>query len=98
MLVKSRSHHSLLPFIGSLSKAGFGTAPSSDLEMVGKHVNHLQLAHVKLSNEFHHEVELLASFMSTTNDRLTNAIAGIKTNHDLIETLRNKVSQTAHEI
>lgn len=96
--VSSRSRRSLLPFIGSLSKTLFGTATSGDLELVAHHVNKLQRAHIKLSNEFHHEVQLLSSFMSTTDDRITNAVAGIHVNHEMIESLSTQMEHNTHNI
>lgn len=96
--VRSRSRRSLLPFIGSLSKTLFGTATSGDLELVARHVNRLQKAHIRLSNEFHHESQLLASFMSTTNDRLNNAVSGIHVNHEMIESLRTQMEKTTRNI
>lgn len=96
--VRSRSRRSLLPFIGDLSKTLFGTATSSDLELVARRVNNLQRAHIKLSNEFHHEAQLLASFMATTNDRLSNAVAGIRVNHKMIESLSSQMEKTTENL
>lgn len=88
----SRSRRSLLPFYRRHSKGLFGTATSADLKNVARHVNSIQRAQINLSNKFTHQVELMSSFMSTTNNRLNNAISGIETNTNMINALRQEMA------
>lgn len=51
-----------------------------------------------LNNKFTHQARLLSSFMSTSNERLNNAIAGIQDNNKLKHTLKTEFNTNSEII
>ncbi|XP_071092604.1 uncharacterized protein [Haliotis cracherodii] len=79
-----RSKRALLGFIGPLSKSLFGTATTNDVNILAKHINALT-KHASLIGNALTEHELkLTSIMANEDTRFSNALKGIKINHEAI--------------
>ncbi|XP_048259087.1 uncharacterized protein LOC125384301 [Haliotis rufescens] len=80
-----RSKLALLGFIGHLSKSLFGTATSDDVNILAKHINALTKHESIIGNALTEHQHKLTSFMASVDTRFTNALSGIKLNHEEIK-------------
>ncbi|XP_069123363.1 LOW QUALITY PROTEIN: uncharacterized protein [Argopecten irradians] len=89
-----RNKRGLFDFIGEISKSLFGTATSSDVSNLKRHMQILNRNNVKLAKAMADEAHQLTSFISTVNDRFDNVMNAIKTNHDQTITLSNQFARS----
>ncbi|XP_069107346.1 uncharacterized protein, partial [Argopecten irradians] len=89
-----RLRRGLFDFIGEISKSLFGTATSTDLANLKKHMQVLNNNNVKLAKAMAREAHELTSFMSTVNDRFDNIVTAVKQNHDQTVTLSQQITHT----
>ena len=87
---RSRSKRSLLPFIGDISHALFGTATEKEVKQMAKHIDVLEKRNERMAKAFAQYTDDLSSFMTVSNRR-----------HNMIrETMqdnRQAISALAHE-
>ena len=91
----SRNKRSLLPFVGKIASGLFGLATSSDVRKIAENLNAIHKNNDKLDMSFKHQVDRMASFMATSNQRLTNAFKGIIDNHEMIEQMEHNFKSFA---
>lgn len=85
----SRRRRSLLPFVGKIASGLFGLSTSSDVQKIANNLNALHKNNDKLDASFKHQIDIMSSFMATSNERFNNAITGLKNNHDMIVQMEN---------
>ena len=94
----TRTKRSLLPFIGKLSSSLFGTATEQDVRLLANHIQQLAKRTVALSQTFQHDGQTQASFMTAVDKRITNAVRGMKVNHDAIVDIGKHLWYTDHQL
>ena len=85
----NRKRRSVLPIIGKISKGLFGLATVDDVQKIANYVNILKQKQNKAIESFSHEVDILHSFMSATDQRNSNLIKGVKENNRVL----NKINR-----
>ena len=87
-----RGKRSLLPFIGQLSKALFGTATDDDVDTLNQHVNALTKRTQKLGIALEQHAQHLSSYITKANARMDNMVNGIKENELAIEYVHAEIN------
>ena len=96
LLPKSRSRRSILPFIGDISHALFGTATSKEVNRLRDHVINLEKRQGEVADQFSKYSEDLSSFMQISNKRLSTMTLGIKDNHNALIKTAKMFTTVAH--
>ena len=91
-----RSKRALFDFIGTLAKSLFGTATETDIEQVGRHVQHIESETTSMGENLRKINEHLSSFIKMSDARIANAISGIQNNHHILATLAHKTDITQY--
>ena len=86
----SRKKRSIIPIIGDIGKTLFGFATQKDLKQLANAMRRIQQTQNKEMIGFAHEVDILHSFMTTTDNRINNLIKGLKENNIVINQLNRK--------
>lgn len=73
----SRTKRGLFDFIGQISKSLFGTATTSDINALKRHMQILNNNNVKLARAMAQQDEHLSSFISTVDDRFNNIMSAV---------------------
>ena len=94
----NRKTRSLLPFIGSLSKTLFNTATMDDVNILASHVNQLIRQTSKISRALYSQNKQISSYMTLTNNRITNLKNSILNNHKELNNLVHIVSESETEL
>ncbi len=95
---KQRTARAIFSFIGRWSKAVFGTSTTKDLEILQRHMMAMNSNNEALSHEFQEHVKLMTSFMTSTDDRINEAMIGISDNHNVINSLISDLQQTQNGV
>ena len=77
----SRTKRGLFDFIGQISKSLFGTATTSDINALKRHMQILNNNNVKLARAMAQQDEHLSSFISTVDERFNNIMSAVTKNH-----------------
>ena len=85
----SRRRRSILPIIGTVSRSLFGTATVEEVEKIANFVNRVKNKQNQIIEGFSHEINILHSFMGTTDHRISNLVKGIKENNMLLTKIDN---------
>ena len=88
----SRSKRSILPIIGEISHALFGTATEQEVETLAKHIVALEKHSQKQAVAFARHAEEMSSFMSATSKHFESLSSEIFANHEAL----SDVSFTLH--
>jgi len=97
-VVKSRSKRALLSFIGKFSKTLFGTATIDDVNILARHINALNKRTQSINEALVQHGEHLSSFMSMTNQRMSNLLKGVRENHLAIQYVESQVQSNAKSL
>ncbi|KAL4225411.1 hypothetical protein ACF0H5_016101 [Mactra antiquata] len=92
--VRSRSRRAILSFIGDLSKSIFGTATVEDVRTLANHINALNKITSKVVSTVEQHEENLASYIQTSDERMSNIMEGLKTNELAIENIQQQLYET----
>lgn len=79
-----RSRSPFFPFLGELMEKTIGTATEHEVKHVERKLYKIAQNYEHFQNTFEQHNEGLASFMATADERITNAVKGIRNNHDML--------------
>ena len=98
----SRTKRGLFDFIGDISKSLFGTATTSDLQTLQRHMRLLNKKNANLAKAIAKQDSHLSSFISTVDKRFNNVMSAIKQNHDdalmLARQSQSSIDEAEHEM
>ena len=89
-----RTKRGLFPFLGQIAKSLFGVATEGDTQHVMQHVQLIESRTEKLQKNFVRLSNSLSSVIETTDERLANALAGVKNNHNIVSKLAKRSQVT----
>ena len=92
---RSRSKRSLLPFVGDISHALFGTATEKEVQQMAKHIDLLEKRNTRLTEAFSQYTDDLSSFMTVANRRHNSLRDTIQDNHQAISALAKDMSEVS---
>ena len=95
---RSRSKRSLLPFIGDISHALFGTATEKEVKQMARHIDLLEKKNTRLTETFAQYSDDLSSFMTLANRRHNTLRDTIQDNHQAISALAEDMSEVSTNI
>lgn len=95
---QSRSKRAILSFIGDLSKSIFGTATVEDVRMLANHINALNKITSKVVSTVEQHEENLASYIKTSDERMSNIIKGVEANEYAIENIQTQFKNSLGNI
>lgn len=81
---KPRHTRSLLPFVADISSKLFGFATEKQLQTLQSHMQFMTNQSNKITHAFQQQSKQLTSFMTQTDDRITNAVKAIENNNQMI--------------
>lgn len=82
-----RTKRSLVPGLGELLEELAGTATEREVKRNEKHMKKVVKKYEYFANTFQQHENSFASFMDTTDSRISNAIRGIELNHEMISNI-----------
>ena len=85
----SRKKRSLLPIIGDVGKTLFGFATTKQIQELRNAMSRILNTQNREIKGFEHEIDILHSFMTTTDNRINNVVKGLKENNIIINQLNN---------
>ena len=89
--VTSRKRRSLLPIIADIGQTLFGFATTKQINGLKNAMNKIINSQNREIKGFEHEIDIMHSFMTTTDDRLNNIVKGLKENNMIINELNTKL-------
>jgi hypothetical protein len=94
-----RHHRALFSFIGQISRSLFGTASLGDIKLLANHIQQVEKETNLQNEQIHRHDDMLSSFMKTSGQRVSNALHGMKLNHQDIAALHKQVQalQTTYD-
>ncbi|KAK3105717.1 hypothetical protein FSP39_004121 [Pinctada imbricata] len=99
---RSRSRRGLFDFIGKISKSLFGTATSSDINTLKRHMQALNQNNVKIAKAMATQEKHLSSFISSVDERFQNVMNAVKQNHNdavaLSKLMSSSFDALSHEV
>ncbi|KAK3088640.1 hypothetical protein FSP39_021771 [Pinctada imbricata] len=99
---RSRSRRGLFDFIGKISKSLFGTATSSDINTLKRHMQALNRNNVKIAKAMATQEKHLSSFISSVDERFQNVMNAVKQNHNdavaLSKLMSSSFDALSHEV
>lgn len=98
MPLKSRSKRALLPFVGELSKSLFGVATSNDVNVLAQHINQLTKNNNKVAKALKRYGGDFSSFVTHIDERLSNAMKGMKAESVTINRMITELKQVESEL
>ena len=90
----SRRKRSFLPFFGEISKTLFGTATTADVDNLKRSLQRLQHQNNRMTAAFEHQLEHFSSFLTSTDQRITNAFSAVIANHQEILLLHEQFNSS----
>ena len=90
----SRRKRSFLPFFGEISKTLFGTATTADVDNLKRSLQRLQHQNNRMTTAFEHQLEHFSSFLTSTDQRITNAFSAVSANHQEILLLHEQFNSS----
>lgn len=98
MPIKSRSKRALLPFVGELSKSIFGIATTNDVNVLAQHINKLTENNNKVAKALTRYGGDFSSFVTHFDERLSNAMKGMKAESTTINRMITELKEVESEI
>lgn len=88
----------MLPFVSELSKSIFGVATTNDVNILAQHVNQLTKNNNKVAKVLERYGGDFSSFVSHIDDRLSNAIKGMKEEAITINRMITEIKHVESEL
>ena len=88
---RSRKRRSLLPIIGDIGQSLFGFATSKQIDQLRNAMNRILHTQNREIKGFEHEIDIMHSFMTSTDKRINNVVKGLKENNIIINQLNNQL-------
>ena len=85
-----RKKRSLLPIVADIGQSLFGFATTKQIEQLRNAMNRILHTQNREIKGFEHEIDILHSFMTTTDKRINNVVKGLKENNIVINQLNNQ--------
>lgn len=98
MPIKSRSKLVLLPLVGELSKSIFGVATTNDVNVLTQHINQLTRNNNKVAKALKRYGGDFSSFVTHIDQRLSNAMKGMKAKSITINRKITELKQVESEL
>ena len=92
LINRNRRRRSVLPFIGDISRSIFGTATVKDVERMARHINSLNKISTKLIKVVEKHENDLSSFMTASDERMSNIVKGLHENNLAITQIENQLN------
>ena len=96
--VKSRSKRAPFGFIGSISRSLFGTATEKEIKQISNHIKALEQRNIHLGEAMSTFSEDLSSFMTVSNEKISNLQLGIEDNHDAIMSIARGMREVSSSL
>ena len=94
----SRSKRALLPFVGDLARALFGTATEKEVRQIAKHIDVLEKRNERMTQAFAQYTDDLSSFMTLSNRKHSLIRDTIQDNRDAISAIADDFADVTSSV